>query len=258
MGETLQATCTQRSVCSCSPRFLPLCPSLQQTRQRTRSSQRWRRCQPTRPRLQLQLQLTIQPIRIPPPVPEFTTLMNLVPEIPPLAQAPVFHQLQLQLQPLQLVPELTQMATTLPQLQPQLQHHRQARLVKTTPALTGQHGLTRMDQSTTVTGINRTRQTAMLTEMASKTVDTMQTRRAVLVAAALLVMMMTALALVPVRERSAMRSCFWQSRQPPPSFMRPWHIATAREKTFCSNRQTITRQARLKLGDLTKHGPSSS
>merc|ERR1712166_1662234 len=217
MGETLQATCTQRSVCSCSPRFLPLCPSLQQTRQRTRSSQRWRRCQPTRLQLQLRLRLTIQPIRMHPPVPEFTTLMNLVPEIPPLAQAPVFHQLQL----LQLVPELTQMATTLPQLQPQLQ--RQARLVKTTPALTGQNGLTRTDQSMTVTGINRTRQTAMLTEMASKTVDTMQTRHVVLVAAALLVMMMTALALVPVLERSAMRSCFLQSRLPAPSFMRPWH-----------------------------------
>merc|ERR1712195_458019 len=174
--------------------------------------------------------LTIQPIRIP------TTLMHLVPEIPPLA------------------PELTQMTTTLPQLQPQLQPHRQARLVKTTPALTGQNGPTRTDQSTTVTGINRTRQTVMLTEMASKTVDTMRTRRVVLAAAALLAMMMTAL--VPVLERSAMRSCFWQSRQPPPSFMRPWHIATAREKTFCSNRQTTTRQARLKLGDLTKHRPS--
>merc|ERR1712195_460186 len=179
--------------------------------------------------------------------------MHLVPETPPLAQAPV-HQLQLQLQPLQLVPELTQMATTLPQLQPQLQ--RQARLVKTTPALTGQNGPTRTGQSTTVTGINRTRQTVMLTEMASKTVDTMRTRRVVLAAAALLAMMMTALALVLVLERSAMRSCFWQSRQPPPSFMRPWHIATAREKTFCSNRQTTTRQARLKLGDLTKHRPS--
>merc|ERR1712166_394897 len=220
MGETLQATCTQRSVCSCSPRFLPLCPSLQQTRQRTRSSQRWRRCQPTRLQLQLRLRLTIQPIRMHPPAPEFTTLMHLVPETPPLAQAPV-HQLQLQLQPLQLVPELTQMATTLPQLQPQLQ--RQARLVKTTPALTGQNGPTRMDQSTTVTGINRTRQTVMLTEMASKTVDTMRTRRVVLAAAALLAMMMTALALVPVLERSAMRSCFLQSRLPAPSFMRPWH-----------------------------------
>merc|ERR1712153_211318 len=137
-------------------------------------------------------QQTILSIRISPPAPEFTTLMHLVPEIPPLAQAPVFHQLQLQLQPLHLVPELTQMATTLLQLQPQ------ARLAKTTPALTGQNGLTRTDQSTTVAGINRTRQTVMHTEMASKTVDTMQTRRAVLVAAALLAMMMTALALVPV------------------------------------------------------------
>merc|ERR1712153_146628 len=199
-------------------------------------------------------QQTILSIRISPPAPEFTTLMHLVPEIPPLAQAPVFHQLQLQLQPLHLVPELTQTATTLPQLQLQLQ--RQARLAKTTPALMGQNGLTRTDQSMTVTGINRTRQTVMHTEMASKTVDTMQTRRVVLAAAALLAVMMTALALVPVRERSAMRSCFLQSRQPPPSFMRPWHIATAREKTFCSNRQTITRQARLKLGDLTKHRPS--
>merc|ERR1712153_180927 len=199
-------------------------------------------------------QQTILSIRISPPAPEFTTLMHLVPEIPPLAQAPVFHQLQLQLQPLHLVPELTRMATTLPQLQPQLQ--RQARLAKTTPALTGQNGLTRTDQSTTVAGINRTWQTAMLTEMSSKTVDTMRTRRVVLAAAALLAMM-TALALVPVLERSVMRSCFLQSRLPPPSFMRPWHITTAREKTlFCSNRQTITRQARLKLGDLTKHGPS--
>ena len=191
--------------------------------------------------------------------PVFTTSIHPLPR--PLALAPELPQLQLQPQLLHLVPELTQMAMTLhqpqPQLQHQLQHQRQAGLAKTTPALMALNGLTATDQCTTANGTARTPQTAMRTEMASRTVDTMQTRPVVDVAAELLAMTMMALVLVPVRERSVMRSYFLQSRLRHPSIMRQWHIKTQqRQTTLCSNRQTHTRQARLKFGDLALVRPS--